>query len=368
MIPRIQVDDEADDDIRRTPLWKRPKVLIIAAAVVIGLVLLFSKNNNQQRRPGEAAKEKDAFIGVVIPYEAAREVVTKVATGNPVPAPRPPHVPTTPPSTPPVPVPAAVPKQPAPLPPSMREVMNTPSKETHSRMLVYAVPPPDKVPAAPADPAETSLTFKTASIPGTKASPAIDETYMLMPGLLPMVLDSAIQSDLPGPLLAHLPGPVYSPKGVLLMEAGTQVIGKYETMGKSGSRLMANSVYAHTPKGIWVPLSGEPLADDLGRSGLDGEINNHYLQRFGGAVLLTLTDQFLQILQAEASKGNNTYLNFNSGGGGSGIGGLAQQILQSQINIPATFSKHQGETIALFLDEPIDFSASYRIHTVRVQQ
>jgi type IV secretion system protein VirB10 len=91
-----------------------------------------------------------------------------------------------------------------------------------------------------------------------------------MPGLLPCVLDTAIESDLPGPLLCHLPGPVYSPKGVLLMEAGTQVIGRYESMGKNGgNRLLAVSTYAHTPNGIWVPLAGNPMADDLGRTGFD---------------------------------------------------------------------------------------------------
>ena len=141
-----------------------------------------------------------------------------------------------------------------------------------------------------ADPPQTGLAFQASSLPGVKASPAIDDTYQLMPGLLPCVLDTAIQSDLPGPLLCHLPGPVYSPKGVLLMEAGTQVIGRYQSMGRNGgSRLMAVSTYAHTPNGIWVPLAGNPMADDLGRSGFAGAVDNHYLERFGGAVILSLT-------------------------------------------------------------------------------
>jgi type IV secretion system protein VirB10 len=103
---------------------------------------------------------------------------------------------------------------------------------------------------------------------------------------------------------------------------------------------------------------------------LDGEVNNHYLQRFGAAILLTLTDQALQILQTEASKNGQTCLNLNSGGGGGGggVSSLAQTILQSQINIPPTFSKHQGETMALFLDQPIDFSSSYHLRTVGFKQ
>ena len=230
-------------------------------------------------------------------------------------------------------------------------------------MWCTPIPPSPSTASPPAAPAQTGLTFKASDLAGLKASPAIDDTYMLMPGLLPCVLDTAIQSDLPGPLLCHLPGPVYSPKGVLLMEAETQVIGRYESMKTNGgSRLMAVSTYAHTPNGIWVPLAGNPLSDDLGRTGLDGAVDNHYLQRFGGAVILTLTEGALGILQADISKGGNTYVSLNDG---SGVGGLAQQILQSQINIAPTFSKHQGETIAIWLAEPIDFSDSYKIRQVR---
>ena len=234
-------------------------------------------------------------------------------------------------------------------------------------MLSYAVPHSDgpKPAAAPGpregrDPPQTGLAFQASSLPGVKASPAIDDTYQLMPGLLPCVLDTAIQSDLPGPLLCHLPGPVYSPKGVLLMEAGTQVIGRYQSMGRNGeSRLMAVSTYAHTPNGIWVPLAGNPMADDLGRSGFAGAVDNHYLERFGGAVILSLTQSGLGILQAAVSKGGNTYISTDS------ANNLAEQILQSQINIAPTFSKHQGETIAIWLTTPIDFSDSYRIRQVR---
>ena len=181
-------------------------------------------------------------------------------------------------------------------------------------MLVYALPPPEK--AAPVtEPEETKIGFKPPRSPARRLHQRSTRPIMLLPGLLPLVLDTAVQSDLPGPLLAHLPGPVYSTKGVLLMEAGTQIIGRYETMKQNaGSRLLATSVFAHTPNGIWVPLAGEPLADDLGRTGLDGEVNNHYLQRFGAAILLSLTDQALGIVQTEVSKSGNTYLYLNSGG------------------------------------------------------
>ena len=350
MPPHDHSDDEPDDEAEPVPFRRRRNVRLIWLAVAV--LLLFILTRGKAPPKPQADKAADQFIGVVVPYQPARAD----------PAPLPPEKPAE--ASPPSPPPAAPPPAPAfrpqlPMPPGVQ------ARPVRPAMLSYVVPHTDgpKPTPPPAEPAQTGLEFRTAALPGVKASPAIDDTYQLMPGLLPCVLDTAIQSDLPGPLLCHLPGPVYSPKGVLLMEAETQIIGKYQTMGRNGgSRLMAVSTYAHTPNGIWVPLTGESLSDDLGRSGLDGAVDQHYLQRFGGAILLTLTESALGILQAAASKGGNTYLSLNSG---SGIGGVAQQILQSQINMPPTFSKNQGETIALFLDQPIDFSDSYRIRRVQ---
>lgn len=363
MIPRIPVHDEDEEGGGATPFWRRPRVLLVAAIILVVVIYAFSRGQEPKKHQ-TGQKSADTFIGEVVGYQPPPRIVAPAhaeeSAGPPAPAPRA--------EQPPPPPPPSAPqteRTAPPPPPSFRGMMppqtGGPAAPTHTRMLVYAVPPVVPAAPAPAEPEQTSLDFKTSSIPGLKASAAIDDTYQLMPGLLPLALDTAINSDVPGPILAHLIGPVYSRKGVVLMEAGTQVIGRYEGMGK-GSRMKASSMYAFTPNGIWVPLTGQGMADDLGRSGLPGNVDNHYLERFGFATLLTLTDQALQIVQAEASKGGNTYLNLNSGGG---VSSLASQILQSQINMPPTFTKNQAETIALFIDQPIDFSASYRIHTVK---
>ena len=335
-------DWDEDEEAAPLPLWKRRKWLLIGVGVVVLLAFVFTRGKPQHAQ--DAQKGEAPYIGVVVPYQAAEAA--------PSPAPVKISADTRAASL----VPPTLPALRAPLP-----VANAPP--VRPAMLSYAVPHsdgPKPTAAPPADPPQTGFAFAASSLPGVKASPAIDDTYQLMPGLLPCVLDTAIESDLPGPLLCHLPGPVYSPKGVLLMEAETQVIGRYESMGKNGgNRLMAVSTYAHTPNGIWVPLAGVPMADDLGRSGFDGAVDNHYLERFGGAVILSLTESGLGIVQAAVSKGGNTYISTDS------ANNLAEQILQSQINIAPTFSKHQGETIAIWLTTPIDFSDSYKLRQAR---
>ncbi len=363
-------DEELDDEVTPKPFWRRRKVQLLAVSSVLAIVWVWQHNSQQPPKP-EQQKLNESFIGAVVPYQPTEAATPLHKAEAPVAPPAPPQAP------------AAAPAPAAPVAPAQRPAADPlarvassgvtahfpalpgpPPVERRRAMSSYAVhvDAPKPVAAAPATPSETGLAFKAAQIPGAKASPAIDETFMLTPGLLPLVLDTAIDSNNPGPLLAHLPAPVYSRKGVLLMEAGTQVIGKYETMTSSGSRrLKAVSLYALTPNGIWVPLSGEPFADELGRSGLPGAVDQHIPERFGGAVLLNLTDAALGIVQAEVSKGGNTYLSLNGGG----VGSLAQSVLQSTINMPPTFSKNQGETIALFIDQPIDFSGSYSIRRVR---
>jgi type IV secretion system protein VirB10 len=143
------------------------------------------------------------------------------------------------------------------------------------------------------------------------------------------------------------------------MEAGTHIYGNYQSMEQGGgARLRATSTFAITPNGVPVPLDGEPWADSLGRTGLPGGVDYHLMSRFGGAILLDLSQNALAIAQAKVSKGGNTYVSLN------GSDQLANEILRATVNQPPTFYANQGELIAVWLRSPIDFSGSYHIRKV----
>jgi type IV secretion system protein VirB10 len=207
-------DEDLEDEVDPVPLWRRRKVQYAGLTIVLLLAFVFTYGTPQHRQ--DAQKTAAQYIGVVVPYQPAKAEPAppvKVADAAPLP-PQSPAPESQPPAAPAFHIPTPPGVAPKPIRPAMLSY------------VVHTDPPKPATASPPAAPAQTGLTFKASDLAGLKASPAIDDTYMLMPGLMPCVLDTAIQSDLPGPLLCHLPGPVYSPKGVLVMEAETQVIGR----------------------------------------------------------------------------------------------------------------------------------------------
>jgi type IV secretion system protein VirB10 len=322
---------------------QRIAAILLVTASVIGFV--FWKN------PGHHDGQVDTHptessIGQVVPYEAPKPpAIVPVSARAPIAPPAPPPLP-----------------PPQPLLPAINAATHPTQELHHPAMLSFAVSQqssPSSLGGTPHDPGSTAthVMFKGSEIPGAKTGTIADRDLVLMPGLFRCTLDTAIDSTLPGPIMCHLPQDVLSPNGVVLMDKGTRIVGEYKNNIQQGQgRLFTMAATAYTPNGVVVPLDG-PMADGLGRTGLDGDVDNHYLQRFGGAVLLSLVDGGLSLGQAALSKGNNTYLSIQSGD----TSGLAEEILRNTINIPPTITVPQGKDVTIWVRYPIDFSPSYRL-------
>ena len=326
--------------------------MMLAVAGVAALVVMYAFWRDQPSPQEQQKGPAQTRIAAEVPYEA----------------------PKMPPAVQPKLEPASMPLLPPPpsffqhpVPSLEAEVTAKPARPQPD-MVSYA-DPPDSHPAASAsakagDPADagTEVSFKASVIAGDKAGLIGDQNFVLMPGLISCVLDTAIDSTLPGPVQCHLEGDVKSPTGVTLLDRGTVITGTYKNDLATGqARLFTQADLIRTPFGCMVQLANTPMTDALGRNGLEGGVNNHYLSRFGGAVLLSLVDSGLGIAQSAVSKGGNTYITFQSGD----MGSLAQEILRSTINQPPTITKNQGDRIAVFVLRPIDFSACYRLRTAQ---
>jgi len=171
-------------------------------------------------------------------------------------------------------------------------------------------------------------------------------------------VETAMSSDVAGFVSCVVERDVMSDSGqVVLMEKGTQVVGEYRGSVRRGSkRMFALWTRAKTPTGLIVALSS-PATDAHGRSGFDGEIDNLFFERFGGALLLSIVGDAGQIAAAQLSQ-TDIQVNSIQRSGQS----AAAIATEQSINTPPTLNKNQGERVSVFVARDLDFSSVYSVN------
>ena len=181
--------------------------------------------------------------------------------------------------------------------------------------------------------------------------------YKILQGkLITAILETSINSDLPGMVRAVVSKDIYSDTGrFILVPKGTRLIGVYNSGVVTGqTRVMVVWTRAITPQHLDIAL-GSPSADALGQSGMTGSVDNHFWQIFGTSALLS-------VLGATAGSidmgGNNHSLAGNpyQAAVTQGVLNASGNVLQSRANIKPTIRVPQGDVIQVFVARDLDFS------------
>jgi type IV secretion system protein VirB10 len=168
------------------------------------------------------------------------------------------------------------------------------------------------------------------------------------------ILETAIQSDLPGMLRAIVSEDIYGFDGTeLLIPRGSRLIGRYKSglvRGQVRVFVMWNRILR--TDGVSINL-GSYGTDDLGRAGLDGDLDTHFLERFGSSILLSMIDTGMQIGANSLDNQNSATVAIESG---QDVSSAAQVALENSIAIPPTIHVDQGKRIKVFVSKDLDFS------------
>jgi type IV secretory pathway VirB10-like protein len=131
--------------------------------------------------------------------------------------------------------------------------------------------------------------------------------YTIQAGtLIPAVLLTGIDSDLPGEVLAQVSRDVFDSRTmqILLVPKGSKLLGKYEDRVAVGqNRLLVAWSRVIFPDGRSVNLPGLETKDENGAGGLYDEVDRHTRQVFGTATLLSLISAGVQLSQPRGSIG-----------------------------------------------------------------
>lgn len=234
-----------------------------------------------------------------------------------------------------------------------------------------------------------SLSGKSAETAKAEKNPRIDA---LVPQgtILRGVLETAVQTDLPGMVRAITTDDVWSFDGRrVLVPSGTRLIGEYNA-GLAQGQTRAFIVWTRLLRSDGVSISlGSIGTDELGRSGMNGDVNRHVFERYGSAILLSAISAGGQILASTDTSSSlntgpvtTTYVDpktneirtvttrptidtgSNMAAKGAAVATqtfaqVAGEALKGSLNIQPTITINQGTPVAIFVRRDLDFSDLY---------
>lgn len=279
---------EPEGDIRpvvarhrgQAPVW------LLSGVVVLGGILLFAVLDGQRRAKSAPTTQVSTGDRINLPPPLPPLYLPP----EPPPPPQPPQseilVATPPP--PPIPpqfAPAPVPAQPA-LP-------NYPAP-------AFAAPAPQPIPVQSGGTGPVLVIDTTASRtdgrangsetgePGAVRTSRLSRRAMTVPQgtLIPAVLETALDSTRPGHVRAIVSRDITGFDGSqVLIPRGSRLFGEYQSdMAAGQNRALVQWTRLVRPDGVSVAIAS-PAADMQGRAGIQGRVDNHFLERFGGALL-----------------------------------------------------------------------------------
>jgi type IV secretion system protein VirB10 len=193
--------------------------------------------------------------------------------------------------------------------------------------------------------------------------------------IIPAVLVSGIDSDLPGPIVAQVRENVFdSATGrYLLVPQGSKLLGSYQNASSYGQQRVQIAwqrlIFPNTSS---MDIAGMPGADQSGFTGFSDQVDNHYMRTFGTAVLMSTISAGQMVGQIGAF-GSGTYSPYGyappsqwamtgeaAGAGMSGqLGQLGQQSLQQGMNRPPTLTIRPGYPFNVIVTQDLNMPSPY---------
>jgi type IV secretion system protein VirB10 len=163
--------------------------------------------------------------------------------------------------------------------------------------------------------------------------------------LIPAVLETAIDTDVPGYVRAIVSADVRSFDGSrVLVPRSSRLIGQYKSGLQAGQK-RAYVIWTRLirPDGVSVNISS-PAIGFGGETGLAGKVDGHFFERFGSAMLLS-------VIGGLSSLGGSSGVVVANGGQSAAAAAVGQSG-----QIGPTVRVRQGQPVRVFTARDLDFS------------
>lgn len=165
-------------------------------------------------------------------------------------------------------------------------------------------------------------------------------------------LETAIDSALPGPVVAMVTRPIWSFDGSqVLVPPGSRLFGQYSSDVSLGqSRILVGWQRIVTPDGQSKRISAFG-GDAQGRSGITGDVDGRFLQRFGGAALISLVSAAPAIAAANADSEVEVQIGEDVTGN---LVGATSSAVEQYATLPPVIRVDIGSAVTVIVDRDIE--------------
>lgn len=185
--------------------------------------------------------------------------------------------------------------------------------------------------------------------------------------VIPGVMISGINSDLPGEIIGQVSENVYDSVtgNHLLIPMGTRMVGVYNSRVSFGQeRVQVAWNRLIFPDGAVFDLKGLGGYDEQGYSGFKDQVNNHYMRTFGGAILFSV---FSGAVKYATSSASPTDIATATGSAqqatvdafGQTINQLGSEVMQRNLQVQPTLDIRRGYTFQILVTKDLVFPSSY---------
>lgn len=180
---------------------------------------------------------------------------------------------------------------------------------------------------------------------------AFPERTLSQGSIIQAALQTAINSDLPGSVVAVVSEPVPAFSGdQILIPRGSRLFGQYRSgIELNQKRILILWTRILTPDGTSIEIASVG-GDQLGRSGLTGIVDAKFAERFGGAALISLIGAAPAV--AANSTGNETASEVLEGVSGD-LEDAVGSVIAEQVSISPTIYIDQGASVTVLVDRDV---------------
>lgn len=185
--------------------------------------------------------------------------------------------------------------------------------------------------------------------------------------IVPSVMVTGINSDLPGTLIAQVSQNVFDTATGrhLLIPQGSKLFGIYDSriiFGQSRVLVAWNRIIY--PDGSALTLPAMPGVDMAGNAGFEDKTNNHYMRMFGSATMMALITGAMTyavdgVSAASGDTDDNSLQSQMTGALAQQIGQTTTKLLEKNLNIKPSLEIRPGYQFNVVLTKDITFEKPY---------